>query len=78
MPDDRDALNKAVMKGDRMLLHSLSNQVGIGSNHDCLLGISDNILSIEQTARTVANNRQNDENKPYIIYTILTVKNKKV
>ena len=40
VPDDRDALNKAVMKGDRMLLHSLSNQVEIGSNHDCLLGIS--------------------------------------
>jgi len=27
------------MKGDRLLLHSLSNQVGIGSNHDCLFGI---------------------------------------
>jgi len=40
VPDERDALNKAVMNGDRLLLYSLSNQVGIGSNHDCLFGIS--------------------------------------
>jgi len=28
------------VKCDKLLLHSLSNQVGIGSNHDCLFGIS--------------------------------------
>jgi len=40
IPDDREVLNKAMRNGDRLLLHSFNNQVGTGSNHDCLFGIS--------------------------------------